>query len=109
MYERGMRVRLRDRRWEVESVRGAGTQTLLELRRADDRPGPRRLTVLPELEPTLQPEPARALRFELGNPVRLNQLHDALALTMAHGRVVHRLPQEQPQAGRYAPGRNKCP
>lgn len=81
-----MRVRLRDRRWEVESVRGAGTQTLLELRRADDRPGPRRLTVLPELEPTLQPEPARALRFELGNPVRLNQLHDALALTMAHGR-----------------------
>ncbi len=81
-----MRVLLRDRRWEVESVRGAGAQTLLQLRLADDRPGPRRLTVLPSLEPSLHLEPSRDLRFELGNPVRLNQLHDALALTMAHGR-----------------------
>ncbi|MFD0201458.1 MULTISPECIES: helicase-related protein [Saccharothrix] len=86
MFERGMRVLVRDRRWEVESVRGAGAQTFLQLRLADDRPGPRRLTVLPSLEPSLRLEPSRALRFEPGNPVRLNQLHDALALTMAHGR-----------------------
>ncbi|GAA2455834.1 hypothetical protein GCM10010191_88870 [Actinomadura vinacea] len=86
MFERGMRVRLRDRLWEVEAVRGGGAETFLELRRSDDRPGPRRVTVLAALEPTLQPEVASGLRFEPGNPVRLAELHDALALTMAHGR-----------------------
>lgn len=88
MFERGMRVRLRDRLWEVEAVRGAGSETFLDLRRADERPGPRRLTVLADRdrEPTLRPESATGLRFEPGNPVRLNELHDALALTMAHGR-----------------------
>ncbi|MGW4272142.1 hypothetical protein ACWEGQ_07190 [Streptomyces seoulensis] len=86
MYERGMRVRLRDRLWEIEGVRGAGNEAFLDLRRADERPGPRRLTVLPSQEPTLRPEAATRLRFEPGNPIRLNELHDALALTMAHGR-----------------------
>ncbi|MGW4891005.1 helicase-related protein [Kitasatospora sp. NPDC004240] len=87
MYERGMRVRLRDRLWEVEAVRGAGAETFLDLRRVDkERPGPERLTVLAGLEPTLRPESSTKLSFELGNPLRLNELHDALALTMAHGR-----------------------
>lgn len=86
MFERGMRVRVRDRLWEVETVRGGGTETFLELRRADDRPGPRRVTVLAALEPTLRLEETSGLRFEPGNPVRLAELHDALALTMAHGR-----------------------
>ncbi|KAA9374899.1 helicase [Microbispora cellulosiformans] len=86
MFERGMRVRLRDRLWEVEGVRGAGAETFLDLRRADDRPGPRRLTVLAKAEPTLKLETTTRLRFEVGNPVRLAELHDALALTMAHGR-----------------------
>ena len=86
MFELGMRVRLRDRLWEVEGIRGAGPETFLELRRADGRPGPRRLTVLAVLEPTLKPEASTRLCFEPGNPVRLAELHDALALTMAHGR-----------------------
>ncbi|SCF20296.1 SNF2 family N-terminal domain-containing protein [Micromonospora haikouensis] len=87
MFERGMRVRLRDRLWEVEGVKGAGAEALLDLRRADGRPGPRRLTVVAGLEPTLRLEPATELRFEVGNPVRLSELHNALALTMAHGRA----------------------
>lgn len=88
MFERGMRVRVRDRLWEVEAVRGGGKETFLELRRADNRAGPRRLTVLadPEIERSLRVETATQLRFEPGNPVRLAELHDALALTMAHGR-----------------------
>lgn len=86
MFERGMRVRLRDRLWEVEGVKGAGSEALLDLRRADERPGPRRLTVVAGLEPSLRAEPATELRFEVGNPVRLSELHNALALTMAHGR-----------------------
>lgn len=86
MYERGMRVRLRDRLWEVEGVRGAGFEAFLDLRRTDERPGPRRLTVLASQETTLRPEGATRLRFEPGNPIKLNELHDALALTMAHGR-----------------------
>src|SRR3954471_19115091 len=86
MFERGMRVRLRDRLWEVEGVRGAGSDTLLDLRLVDDRPGPRRLTVVAGLERSLRPEPATTLRFEIGNPVRFAELHNALALTMAHGR-----------------------
>jgi hypothetical protein len=57
MYERGMRVRLRDRLWEIEEIRGAGPGTFLDLRRADERPGPVRLTVLAALEPSLTPEP----------------------------------------------------
>ncbi|GAA1966276.1 hypothetical protein GCM10009838_25010 [Catenulispora subtropica] len=81
-----MRVRLRDRRWEIEAVHGAGRDTFLELRRADDRPGPRRISVIARLEPTLELEPATQLRFGTGNPVRLAELHNALALTMAHGR-----------------------
>lgn len=47
--ERGMRVRLRDRRWEIEPVHGAGTQTYLQQCLSDDRSGSRRLTVLPGL------------------------------------------------------------
>ncbi|MFC8419458.1 helicase-related protein [Streptomyces sp. NPDC057236] len=86
MYERGMRVRLRDRLWEVEAVRGAGSEAFLDLRRTDERPGPRHLTVLASKEPTLSLEAATQLRFEPGNAVLLNELHDALALTMAHGR-----------------------
>ncbi|MEV6985433.1 helicase-related protein [Sphaerisporangium sp. NPDC051017] len=86
MYERGMRVRLRDRLWEIEDVRGAGEGAFLDLRRTDDRPGPRRLKVLAGAEPTLEAQAATRLRFEPGNPVVLAQLHDALALTMAHGR-----------------------
>ena len=49
-------------------------------------PGRGRLTVLRSAEPTLRPEPPAALRFEVGNPVQLAELHSALALTMAHGR-----------------------
>jgi hypothetical protein len=79
MFERGMRVRLRDRLWEVEGVKGAGTDAFLDLRRADDRPGPLRMTVVAGLEPTLRVEPATDLRFEIGNPVRLAELHNALA------------------------------
>ena len=86
IYERGMRVRLRGRLWEIEEVRGAGKGAFLDLRLADERPGPRRLTVLGSAEPSLHPEPAAALRFETGNPVHLSELHSALALTMAHGR-----------------------
>ncbi len=81
-----MRVRLRGRLWEIEEVRGAGKGAFLDLRLADERPGPRRLTVLGSAEPSLHPEPAAALRFETGNPVHLSELHSALALTMAHGR-----------------------
>lgn len=73
MFERGMRVRLRDRLWEVEGVRAAGKDAYLDLRRVDDRPGSRRVTVVAGLEPSLVPEPASELR-------------NALALTMAHGR-----------------------
>jgi superfamily II DNA or RNA helicase len=86
MYERGMRVRLRDRLWEIEEIRGAGLGTFIDMRRADERPGPVRLTVVAALEPSLRPEPAAGLRFEVGNPVQLAELHNALALTMAHGR-----------------------
>jgi hypothetical protein len=46
MFERGMRVRLRDRLWEVEGVRGAASDAFLDLRLVDDRPGPRRLATL---------------------------------------------------------------
>ncbi|MFI7131330.1 helicase-related protein [Nonomuraea sp. NPDC050153] len=72
--------------WEIEDVRGAGAETFLDLRRADDRSGPRRLRVLAAAEPTLKLEETTKLRFEPGNPIVLGQLHDALALTMAHGR-----------------------
>jgi hypothetical protein len=87
MFERGMRVRLRDRLWEVEGVRGAGSEAFLDLRLVDGRSGPRRLTVVAGLERSLRPQPAAPLRFEIGNPVRLAELHSALALTMAHGRA----------------------
>lgn len=86
VYERGMRVRLRGRLWEVQEVRGAGKDAFLDLRLADERPGPRRLTVLRSAEPTLAVEPPPELRFDVGNPVQLAELHAALALTMAHGR-----------------------
>jgi hypothetical protein len=66
MYERGMRVRLRDRRWEVEEVRAAGTHAVLDLRLADERPEPPRLTVVSSLEPDLVPEAPARLRFGLG-------------------------------------------
>ncbi|MFJ2034093.1 hypothetical protein [Streptosporangium sp. NPDC087985] len=56
MFERGMQVRLRDRLWEIEDVRGGEKETFLDLRRADDRPGPRRLKVLAAAEPTLKME-----------------------------------------------------
>lgn len=81
-----MRVRVRGRLWEIEEIRGAGKGAFLALRLADERPGPRRLTVLQSAEPTLSIEPPPALRFEIGNPVNLAELHSALALTMAHGR-----------------------
>ncbi len=81
-----MRVRLRGRLWEILDVRGAGKDAFLDLRLADERPGPRRLTVLRSAEPTLAVEPPPELRFEIGNPVHLAELHSALALTMAHGR-----------------------
>ncbi|MDQ2812359.1 MAG: hypothetical protein M3Z75_10915, partial [Actinomycetota bacterium] len=55
IYERGMRVRLRGRLWEIEEVRGAGKGAFLDLRLADERPGPRRLTVLGSAEPSLYP------------------------------------------------------
>ena len=42
MFERGMRVRLRDRLWEVEESRARARDAFLDLRRADERPGPRR-------------------------------------------------------------------
>jgi len=86
VYERGMRVRLRGRLWEILDVRGAGKDAFLDLRLADERPGPRRLIVLRSAEPTLAVEPPPELRFEIGNPVHLAELHSALALTMAHGR-----------------------
>ena len=86
MYERGMRVRVRDRLWEVEGARTNEGSVLLDLRKADARPGALTLTVVAGLEPDLRPEPPAHLRFDIGNPVRFSQLHDALALTMAHGR-----------------------
>ena len=42
--------------------------------------------MLRSAEPTLAVEPPPELRFEIGNPVHLAELHNALALTMAHGR-----------------------
>ncbi|MGI8810547.1 MAG: helicase-related protein [Acidimicrobiales bacterium] len=81
-----MRVRVRDRLWEVEATRATEGSVLLDLRKSDARPGPLTLTVVAGLEPDLCPEPAARLRFDVGNPVRFGQLHDALALTMAHGR-----------------------
>src|SRR5262245_7191580 len=81
-----MRVRARDRLWEVDGVRSSGATMLLDLRRVDPRPAPATLIVAPEAEPGLTPEPPNPLTFGLGNPVLLDQLHQALALTMAHGR-----------------------
>ena len=66
-----MRVRLRGRLWEIQEVRGAGKEAFLDLRLTDERPGPRRLTVLRSAEPTLAVEPPPELRFEIGNPVHL--------------------------------------
>ena len=87
MYERGQRVALRDHHWEVTDVRSAHGGTLLELRRISEGAGAARtLTVAPALEASLQIAPAQPLRFGIGNPIRLQQLHDALSLTMAHGR-----------------------
>jgi hypothetical protein len=87
MFERGMRVRLRDRLRGVEATKGAGAEAFLDLGRVGERPGYGRVTVVTGLEPTLPPEPATELRFEIGNPVRLGELHNALALTMAYGRA----------------------
>jgi SNF2 family DNA or RNA helicase len=87
LYERGQRVAVRDHHWEVTDVRSARGGTLLELRRLSGGVGPpRTLTVVPSLERHLSILPSQPLRFVIGNPVRLQQLHDALSLTMAHGR-----------------------
>lgn len=59
---------------------------VLDLRRMDERPGPSRVTVVASLETDLVPEQPARLQFGLGNPVLLAELHNALALTMAHGR-----------------------
>jgi SNF2-related domain len=87
VYERGQRVALRDHHWEITDVRSAHGGALLELRRISEGAGAARtLTVAPALEASLQIAPAQPLRFGIGNPIRLQQLHDALSLTMAHGR-----------------------
>jgi hypothetical protein len=87
VYERGQRVALRDHHWEITDVRSTSGGALLELRRISEGTGPARtLTVAPALEGSLSIAPAQPLRFGIGNPIRLQQLHDALSLTMAHGR-----------------------
>jgi len=87
VYERGQRIAVRDHHWEVNDVRLAQGGTLLELRRLSEGAGPpRTLMVVPALESDLSILPTQPLRFAIGNPIRLQQLHDALSLTMAHGR-----------------------
>jgi SNF2 family DNA or RNA helicase len=87
LYERGQRVALRDHQWEITDVRAARGGTLLEVKRLSEGAGAARtLTVVPELEDGLRIQPSQPLRFAVGNPIRLQQLHDALRLTMAHGR-----------------------
>ena len=71
---------------EIQDVRKGSHGTLLEVRRLSDGSAAPSLTLVPSLEPDLRLAPAQALRFEIGNPVRLQQLHDALRLTVAHGR-----------------------
>jgi len=86
LYERGQRAALRDHLWEITDVRSTRGGMLLELKRISEGAGARTLTVVPELEDDLSIRPAQSLRFDVGNPIRLQQLHDALSLTMAHGR-----------------------
>ncbi len=87
LYERGQRAALRDHLWEITDVRSSRGGMLLELKRLSEGAGAARtLTVVPDLEDGLSVQPAQPLRFDIGNPIRLQQLHDALSLTMAHGR-----------------------
>jgi hypothetical protein len=87
LYERGQRVALRDHQREVTDVQAARGGTLLGVKRLPEGAcAARTLTMVPELEDGLRIQALQPLRFAVGNPIRLQQLHDALSLTMAHGR-----------------------